>query len=247
MSVSMGSVWGVQAEEVPAETTVEQAEEVAAKDETEEPAEATFVTSFRATDHQISKEVEDKEEAAGTDIPDEEVAKAEEAVEPDQVAKPEKAVEAAEGVAKKATEADEEVAKVEQAIEEEERVSGFAANPYGKIISRYATQYGLPEALAHAVVQVESNFRPDVTGAAGEIGLMQLKLSTARMMGYEGSAKDLYDPETNIKYGMKYLAKAHELGGGTTCGTILKYNAGHAAKRMNPISANYCEKVVAML
>ena len=36
---------------------------------------------------------------------------------------------------------------------------------------------------------------------------------------------------------------AHELGGGTTCGTILKYNAGHAAKRMNPVSAAYCSKV----
>jgi soluble lytic murein transglycosylase-like protein len=42
---------------------------------------------------------------------------------------------------------------------------------------------------------------------------------------------------------MKYLAKAHSLGGGTTCGTILKYNAGHAAKRMNPVSSAYCSKV----
>ena len=78
---------------------------------------------------------------------------------------------------------------------------------------------------------------------AGEIGLMQIKPATARMMGYTGSAKGLYDPETNIKYGMKYLGMAHKLGGGTTCGTILKYSAGHAAKRMNPVSAGYCSKV----
>jgi soluble lytic murein transglycosylase-like protein len=42
---------------------------------------------------------------------------------------------------------------------------------------------------------------------------------------------------------MKYLAMAQDLGGGTTCGTILKYNAGHAATRMNPVSSAYCRKV----
>ena len=42
---------------------------------------------------------------------------------------------------------------------------------------------------------------------------------------------------------MKYLGLAHQLSGGTTCGTILRYNAGHAAKRMNPVSAAYCSKV----
>ncbi|RST85969.1 lytic transglycosylase domain-containing protein [Aquibium carbonis] len=111
------------------------------------------------------------------------------------------------------------------------------------IVTRYAKAYGVPVALAHAVVTVESNFRPHVTGRAGEIGLMQIKPATARMMGYSGSAKGLYDPETNVKYGMKYLAKAHELGGGDTCGTILRYNAGHAAKRMNRVSSAYCSKV----
>jgi soluble lytic murein transglycosylase-like protein len=54
-------------------------------------------------------------------------------------------------------------------------------------------------------------------------------------------------PETNIRFGMKYLAEAHKLGGGTTCRTILKYNAGHAAKRMNPVSRAYCGKVMRIL
>ncbi len=119
--------------------------------------------------------------------------------------------------------------------------SGAAS--YSAIIARYAASYGVPVSLAHAVVKVESNYRPNTTGSAGEVGLMQIKPATARMLGYSGSVKGLYDPETNIKYGMKYLAMVHELGGGTTCGTILKYNAGHAAKRMNPVSAAYCSKV----
>ena len=118
---------------------------------------------------------------------------------------------------------------------------------YSDIVARYAASYGVPARLAHAVIKVESNYRPGMVGSAGEIGLMQIKPATARMMGYSGSVRGLYDPDTNIKYGMKYLAMARELAGGTTCGTILKYNAGHAAKRMNPISAAYCRKVQAQL
>ena len=114
---------------------------------------------------------------------------------------------------------------------------------YSGFIQSYAKAYGVPVDLAHAVVRVESNFNPRARGSAGEIGLMQIKPATARMMGYRGSAKGLYDPETNIKFGMKYLAMAHDLSGGTTCGTILKYNAGHGAKRMNPVSKRYCGKV----
>jgi soluble lytic murein transglycosylase-like protein len=114
---------------------------------------------------------------------------------------------------------------------------------YSAIIARYAANYGVPVSLAQAVIRIESNYRPNMVGSAGEIGLMQIKPATARMMGYSGSVQGLFDPDTNIQYGMKYLAMAQNLGGGTTCGTILKYNAGHAATRMNPISAAYCSKV----
>lgn len=114
---------------------------------------------------------------------------------------------------------------------------------YGDIVSRYAASYGVPASLAHAVIRIESNYRVNARGSAGEIGLMQIKPATARMMGYTGSANGLFNPETNIKFGMKYLALAHKLGGGATCGTILRYNAGHAAKRMNPVSSAYCSKV----
>ena len=114
---------------------------------------------------------------------------------------------------------------------------------YSAIVARYAASYGVPVSLAQAVIRIESNYRPNMVGSAGEIGLMQIKPTTARMMGYNGSASGLFDPDTNIKYGMKYLAMAQDLGDVTTCGTILKYNAGHAATRMNPVSAAYCSKV----
>jgi soluble lytic murein transglycosylase-like protein len=125
--------------------------------------------------------------------------------------------------------------------------AGGDSGQYSTIIERHAASNGVPVSLAKAVIMIESSFQPNQVGSAGEIGLMQIKPSTARMMGYSGSIKGLYDPETNIKYGMKYLAMARNLGDGTTCGTILKYNAGHGAKRMNPISAAYCGKVKVQL
>ena len=59
----------------------------------------------------------------------------------------------------------------------------------------------------------------------------------------KGSVSALYKPDTNVLFGMKYLAEAHRRGGGSLCGTILKYNAGHYARKMNPVSARYCRRV----
>ena len=114
---------------------------------------------------------------------------------------------------------------------------------YRKIIARHARANGVPVRFAMAVVQVESSYRAGARGAAGEIGLMQLMPRTARYIGYKGPLRKLYHPDTNIRYGMKYLGKAYKLGGGSVCGAILKYNAGHGAKRMNPISRKYCKRV----
>ncbi|HEY6631490.1 MAG TPA: transglycosylase SLT domain-containing protein [Rhizobiaceae bacterium] len=114
---------------------------------------------------------------------------------------------------------------------------------FHSLIAHHASLNGVSVDLAHAVITVESNYKPNSRGKAGEVGLMQIKPATARMMGYSGSVSGLFDPETNIKYGMKYLGKAKKLSDGSTCGTILKYNAGHGAKRMNPISRAYCNKV----
>ena len=114
---------------------------------------------------------------------------------------------------------------------------------YDSLIRQHARANGVPYSLARAVVQVESGFRANARGSVGEVGLMQLRPRTARGIGYRGSTRGLYNPATNIKYGMRYLGKAYRLGGRTTCGAILKYNAGHGAKRMNPISRRYCNKV----
>lgn len=125
--------------------------------------------------------------------------------------------------------------------------STTSKKPFDSLIRAHARKNGVPIDLAHAVVQLESNYNAKARGAAGEVGLMQIKPATARGMGYTGSTKALYTPETNIKYGMKYLGEAYKRGGKTTCGAILKYNAGHYAKRMNPVSAKYCQRVKAII
>lgn len=132
---------------------------------------------------------------------------------------------------------------VTSSIRADAPTAAVGGGAYSALISKYAAAHGVPVALATAVVRIESNFRPNARGGAGEVGLMQIKPATARAMGYSGSTKGLYDPATNIRFGMKYLGMAHQLGGGDTCGTILRYNAGHGAKRMNKVSSAYCAKV----
>ncbi len=114
---------------------------------------------------------------------------------------------------------------------------------YNSIIRKYARANGMNYEFIRAVIFTESSFRVNAKGSHGEIGLMQVKPRTARAMGYRGTNNQLYLPENNIKYGIKYLRKAKQAGDGSICGTILKYNAGLYSKRMNPISARYCRKV----
>ncbi len=116
-----------------------------------------------------------------------------------------------------------------------------------RLVGKHARAAGVPVGLALAIVQVESNFNPRARGQAGEVGLMQIKPATARIIGYKGSVKALYNPDTNLTWGMKYLAEAQRRGGGSVCGTVWKYNAGHYAKRMTKASSRYCGKVKSIL
>jgi soluble lytic murein transglycosylase-like protein len=116
-----------------------------------------------------------------------------------------------------------------------------------RLVAQQAETQGVPAALANAVVTVESSYDPRARGGAGEIGLMQIKPETARLLGFRGPDSALFHPVTNVRWGMMYLAQAQRRGGGTICGTILKYNAGHGATAMNPVSERYCERVKALL
>jgi soluble lytic murein transglycosylase-like protein len=111
------------------------------------------------------------------------------------------------------------------------------------LVENIAVAHGVPLELAHAVVRVESNYNPTLTGRGGTLGLMQIKYATARGIGYTGTAKALMDPAVNLEWGMRYLAGARKLAKGNVCGTILRYQAGHRAVRMTHAAAQYCGRV----
>lgn len=122
-------------------------------------------------------------------------------------------------------------------------VATDARSRYRALIEKEAARTGLPAEIAEAVMSVESGFNPDAIGGVGEIGLMQILPSTARMLGFSGTLAELAVPETNIRYGVTYLAKAWRLAGGDLCTTTMKYRAGHGETRFSHLSVNYCVAV----
>jgi soluble lytic murein transglycosylase-like protein len=85
----------------------------------------------------------------------------------------------------------------------------------------------------HRVIVRESKYHPDLVGRGGTIGLMQIKLATARGLGYTGDAAGLRDPDTNLAYGIKYLAGAFRAANSDHSRAMHYYASGYyyAAKR----------------
>ena len=114
------------------------------------------------------------------------------------------------------------------------------------MIAREASSNGVPVALADAVVRIESRYNPHATNG-GAMGLMQIKAQTARGMGFSGAASALLQPETNLRYGMKYLGEAYRLSHGDTCQTVMRYQSGHYAAHMSGANRAYCSKAKAIM
>jgi len=75
------------------------------------------------------------------------------------------------------------------------------------LIVRHATTNNVPESLVRRVIRRESRGNPRAVHN-GNYGLMQIRLGTARAMGYRGGARGLLDADTNMTYAVKYLAGA---------------------------------------
>jgi hypothetical protein len=111
---------------------------------------------------------------------------------------------------------------------------------YRAFATHEADRRGLPAQVADAVMKIESDYRPNARGSAGELGLMQVMPATARLLGFTGSDADLTDPETNIRLGVRYLAEAWRLANGDLCTALMKYRAGHNETRFSVRSIRYC-------
>jgi soluble lytic murein transglycosylase len=84
---------------------------------------------------------------------------------------------------------------------------------FDELIVKTGRHYGVDPRLIASLIWTESRFKSNRVGKAGEIGLMQVMPTTAA----EGAAaqktppltrQELFDPETNIRAGTWYLARA---------------------------------------
>jgi len=102
------------------------------------------------------------------------------------------------------------------------------------MIKSQAPQYGVPTWFALKIAKIESGYNPMVTGGVGEIGVFQLKCQTARGIGFSGACSALYNPATNIRYGLKYLSMAVRSSHGNLRLAASKHNGGLGRKRLVP-------------
>ena len=77
----------------------------------------------------------------------------------------------------------------------------------------------------------ESRYNPRAV-SKGNYGMMQIRLGTARAMGYTGGAAGLLDADTNMTYAVRYLAGAYRAAGGNHDRAVSNYARGyyHTAK-----------------
>jgi soluble lytic murein transglycosylase-like protein len=93
-------------------------------------------------------------------------------------------------------------------------------------ISYYAGVYDVPESLIRRVIKRESGFAPN-RRIGPYWGLMQIRLETARGMGYRGPARGLLDVDTNLNYAVAYLSNAYVVAGKDPERALALYASGY--------------------
>jgi soluble lytic murein transglycosylase-like protein len=102
------------------------------------------------------------------------------------------------------------------------------------VFSPAAKQAKVDVNLLRAVCWVESGHRSIITredGGSSSIGICQLKLATAKHMGFKGTRLQLLDPKVNARYAAKYLAWQFKRYGDWKF-AIIAYNRGHFKQKM---------------
>ena len=105
---------------------------------------------------------------------------------------------------------------------------------YDEIICQTAVRYGIDFYLVKAIIYEESWFRPDIRGASGELGLMQVTMGAATDFtsrnGFPsiGEAQVL-EPHLNVEIGCWYLKQSldrYRHSPDPVLFALLRYNAG---------------------
>jgi soluble lytic murein transglycosylase len=105
------------------------------------------------------------------------------------------------------------------------RGADLTRGQYADLINGIATEHSVDPGLVRAIIKVESNFQPYALSRKGAQGLMQLMPGTAGRYAV-GNA---YDPEENIRGGVRYLRWLHDVFPGRLHLVLAAYNAGENA------------------
>jgi soluble lytic murein transglycosylase-like protein len=99
-------------------------------------------------------------------------------------------------------------------------------SPLDGMVAEQASAAGVPVSLVERVIKRESGGNQRAV-SRGNYGLMQIRLGTARAMGYSGSASGLLDAQTNMTYAVRYLAGAYRAAGGNENRAVALYARGY--------------------
>lgn len=103
---------------------------------------------------------------------------------------------------------------------------------YAPDVRQYAAQYGLEENMLYAVIRTESGFAPQAESDAGARGLMQITDETfawikSKIAPDEAiTFDDLFDPQTNIRFGAYLLSVCLARYGGDLPTAAAAYHSG---------------------
>jgi soluble lytic murein transglycosylase len=102
--------------------------------------------------------------------------------------------------------------------------------PYADAVTAAAKQSQVDPLLVWALMRQESGFDPEALSAANAQGLMQIipttRDSIAEQLGEQVPPDAMFNPETNIRFGITYLGSLFSLFHGDQERVIMAYNAG---------------------
>lgn len=101
---------------------------------------------------------------------------------------------------------------------------------YTQYVEKYSREYKIDKYLVYAIIKAESNFNENAKSNSDAIGLMQIMeqtaIETAQKMGQNVTEEDLFNPDLNIKIGLKYYSTLLEKYDNNYQMAIIAYNAG---------------------
>ena len=101
---------------------------------------------------------------------------------------------------------------------------------YSEYVEKYAEEYNIDKYLVYAIIKEESNFEENAKSTSNAVGLMQIMqptaLETANKIELDIAEGDLFNPELNIRLGLKYFTSLLEKYKNNYNLAIVAYNAG---------------------